>query len=148
VFADVATVRHVDRAIATGVDGLVLLTAGAGGQTGWLNPLAFLHAVRMRYDGPVVLAGGIADGASLWAAQTAGADLAYMGTKFIATTESGAPDGYKHAVVDADDDDIELTTRLTGLPVSLIAGQPGMTQHALNGDGRSSFDHQRLLDLP
>jgi nitronate monooxygenase len=99
VFADVATMRHVDRALAAGVDGLVLLTAGAGGQTGWLNPLAFLRAVRQHYDGTVVLAGGIADGSSLWAAQTAGADLAYMGTKFIATTESGAPDGYRQAIV-------------------------------------------------
>lgn len=147
VFADVATLRHVDRALAAGVDGLILLSAGAGGQTGWLNPLAFLSAVRDRYDGPVVLAGGIADGAGLWAAQVAGADLAYMGTKFIATTESGAPDAYKHAVVRAGIDDIELTTRLTGLPVSLIA-RDTTTREATSGDGPAGFDHRRLLDRP
>jgi len=120
VFADVATMHHVQRAIDVGVDGLVLLTAGAGGQTGWLNPFAFVRAVCERYEGPIVLAGGIADGAALWAAQTLGADLAYMGTKFIATTESAASDAYKQAVVHAGADDIELTTKYTGLPTSVI----------------------------
>src|SRR5260370_31914963 len=62
VFADVATLHHTERAIAAGVDGLVLLTAGAGGQTGWLNPLAFVRAARRMFDGPIVLAGGISDG--------------------------------------------------------------------------------------
>jgi len=143
VFADVATMRHVDRALAAGVDGLVLLTAGAGGQTGWLNPLAFLRAVRARYDGPVVLAGGIADGTALWAAQVAGADLAYMGTKFIATTDSAAPDIYKQAVVSASIDEIELTTKLTGLPASIITSQA-----STNGDPAVGFEHQRLLDHP
>jgi nitronate monooxygenase len=147
VFADVATLRHVDRALAAGVDGLVLLAAGAGGQTGWLNPLAFLRAVRARYDGPVVLAGGIADGASLWGAQVAGADLAYMGTKFIATTESDASDAYKHAVVSAGIDDIDLTTKLTGLRASVIAG-PGHAARAGNGNRPAGFEHQRLLDHP
>jgi len=142
VFADVATLRHADRAIASGVDGLVLLTAGAGGQTGWLNPLAFLSAVRERYDGTVVLAGGIADGAALWAAQVAGADLAYMGTKFIATTESGATDGYRQAVVDNGADDIELTSRLTGLPTSLIANAIAPQPKSGPQDG---FDHSLLL---
>ncbi len=148
VFADVATIRHVDRALEAGVDGLVLLSAGAGGQTGWLNPLAFLSAVRAIYDGSVVLAGGIADGACLWAAQVAGADLAYMGTKFIATTQSAAPEAYKHAVVDAGIDDIELTTKLTGLPVSVIAGHTATTDDAAGGNGARSFDHGRLLGRP
>jgi len=85
VFADVATIHHAEKAIASGVDGLILLTAGAGGQTGWLNPLAFVRATRAMFDGPIVLAGGISDGAALWAAEILGCDLAYMGTKFIAT---------------------------------------------------------------
>jgi nitronate monooxygenase len=144
VYADVATMRHVDRAIVAGVDGLVLLTAGAGGQTGWLNPLAFISAVRARYDGTIVLAGGIADGATLWAAQTAGADLAYMGTKFIATTESGATDRYRRAVVDHSADDIELTRRLTGLPTSLIAHP----EADANTGQQGTFDHTRLLTTP
>ena len=65
VFADVASIRHAERAVAAGADGLVLLTAGAGGQTGWLNPFVFVRAVRAFFDGPLVLAGGIADGHAL-----------------------------------------------------------------------------------
>jgi len=145
VFADVATMRHVDRALACGVDGLVLLTAGAGGQTGSLNPFAFVRAVRARYDGPIVLAGGMADGASLWAAQTLGADLAYMGTKFIATTESGASDAYKRAVVNAGADDIALTTKHTGLPASLIVHPSDAAQPDDHVQTPFSFDHDRLL---
>jgi nitronate monooxygenase len=90
VFADVASIRHAERAVAAGADGLVLLTAGAGGQTGWLNPFVFVRAVRAFFDGPLVLAGGISDGHALRAAQALGCDLAYMGTKFIATRESMA----------------------------------------------------------
>jgi nitronate monooxygenase len=89
VFADVATMRQAEKAIAAGVDGVVLLTAGAGGQTGSANPFAFVRAVRERFDGTIVLAGGIADGVSLFAAEVLGADLAYMGTRFIATREPG-----------------------------------------------------------
>jgi nitronate monooxygenase len=120
VFSDVASMRHVHRAIEAGVDGLVLLTAGAGGQTGWANPLAFIRAVRKEWDGPVVLAGGVADGTSLLAALVAGYDLAYMGTAFIATTESSAAQPYKQAVVTSSLDDIELTSRFTGIPTSMI----------------------------
>ena len=69
VFADIASMRHAEKAIATGVDGLVLLTAGAGGQTGWANPFAFVRAVRAIYDGTIVLSGGLSDGIALRAAQ-------------------------------------------------------------------------------
>ncbi|MEV6337805.1 nitronate monooxygenase [Nocardia vinacea] len=120
VFSDVASLRHVERAIAAGVDGLVLLTAGAGGQTGWANPFAFIRAVRRIWDGPLVLAGGITDGASMAGAIVAGCDLVYMGTPFIATAESAAHESYKQAVVCASMDDIELTSALTGLPTSMI----------------------------
>ncbi len=99
VFADVASIRHAERAVAAGADGLVLLTAGAGGQTGWLNPFVFVRAVRAFFDGPLVLAGGIGDGHSLWAAEVLGCDLAYMGTKFIATEESMADPRYRAMLV-------------------------------------------------
>ncbi len=100
VFADVASMRHVERALQVGVDGLILLTAGAGGQTGWANPLAFVRAVRSVFDGPVVLAGGVADGVALRAAIVLGCDLAYMGTRFIATKQSLAAPGLQgHAGV-------------------------------------------------
>jgi nitronate monooxygenase len=125
VLSDVASMRHVQRAIAAGADGLVLLTAGAGGQTGWANPLAFARAVRRVWDGPMILAGGVTDGVSMLAALVAGFDLVYMGTPFIATTESVAPQGWKDAVVNAVIDDIELTSEFTGLPTSMIrAAEP------------------------
>src|SRR3954471_14556099 len=99
VLADVASVRHAEKAVAAGVDGLVLLTAGAGGQTGWVNPFAFVRAVRQFWDGIVVMAGGMADGRAVAAAETLGCDLAYMGTRFIATRESLAKDAYKAMLV-------------------------------------------------
>src|SRR6266481_5822906 len=120
VFADVATLHHTERAIAAGVDGLILLTAGAGGQTGWLNPLAFVRATRAIFDGPIVLAGGISDGAALWAAEILGCDLAYMGTKFIATEESMAAPAYKEMLVQSGMDDVMLTQAFTGLDTNML----------------------------
>lgn len=120
VFADVASVRHARKAVLAGVDGLVLLTAGAGGQTGWANGFAFVRAVRQFFDGPVVLAGGISDGAALLAAQVLGCDLAYMGTKFIATHESMAPDAFKSMLVSSQFDDILLSRAFTGLETNTL----------------------------
>ena len=120
VFADVASMRHVERALAVGVDGLILLTAGAGGQTGWANPFAFVRAVRAVFDGPVVLAGGVADGIALRAAIALGCDLAYMGTRFIATKESLATPAYKAMLVSSTLDDIVLSRALTGLETNLL----------------------------
>jgi nitronate monooxygenase len=120
VLADVASMRHVRRAQEAGVDGVVLLTAGAGGQTGWANPLAFMRAVRERYDGIVVLAGGVSDGAGILAAQVLGADLVYLGTRFIATQESLASPEYRAAVLAATMDDISTTTQLTGLAANVL----------------------------
>lgn len=120
VFADVASVRHARKAVAAGVDGLILLTAGAGGQTGWANGFAFVRAVRRFFDGPVVLAGGISDGVGLLSAQVLGCDLAYMGTKFIATRESMAADGYKDMLVGSELDDVLLSRAFTGLETNTL----------------------------
>jgi nitronate monooxygenase len=120
VFADVASVRHARKAAAAGVDGLILLTAGAGGQTGWANGFAFVRAVREFFDGPVVLAGGVSDGVGLLSAQVLGCDLAYMGTKFIATRESMAVDGYKHMLVSSELDDVLLSRAFTGLETNTL----------------------------
>jgi nitronate monooxygenase len=120
VLADVASLRHAERALEAGVDGLVLLTAGAGGQTGWANPFAFVRAVRGFFDGPLVLAGGLSDGASLHAAIALGCDLGYMGTRFIATRESLAGDGYRQMLVDSSLDDVLLTRAFTGLPANFL----------------------------
>jgi len=120
VFADVASLRHAEKAVEAGVDGLVLLTAGAGGQTGWLNPLAFVRAVRTFYYGPLVLAGGVSDGCALLTAELVGCDLAYMGTKFIATCESLAPEAYKAMLVSSNADDVLLTRAFTGLETNML----------------------------
>ena len=132
VLADVATLRHAERALEAGADGLVLLTAGAGGQTGWLNPFAFVRAVRRVFAGPIVLAGGISDGHALWAAEQLGCDLGYMGTKFIATRESLAPERYKAMVVASTADDIVLTRAFTGLPTSML--RPSIVAAGLDAD--------------
>ena len=130
VFADVATLHHAERAIAAGVDGLILLTAGAGGQTGWLNPIAFVRSVRAMFAGPIVLAGGISDGHALWAAEVLGCDLAYMGTKFIATHESMAPLAYKKMLVESGMDDVMLTQAFTGLDTNML--KPSMVAAGLD----------------
>ncbi|WP_199139499.1 nitronate monooxygenase family protein [Delftia sp. ASV31] len=120
VFADVASLHHALRAIESGADGLVLLTAGAGGHTGWANPFAFVRAVRDVFDGPLVLAGGLSDGVALRAARTLGCDLGSMGTRFIATRESLASDAYRQMLIGSSLDDVLLTRAFTGLPASFL----------------------------
>ena len=120
VFADVASVRHAEKALQVGADGLVLLSAGAGGQTGWVNGMSFARAVRAMFDGPLVLSGGISDGAALWAARVLGCDLGMMGTRFIATPESMAADRYKAMLVDSRLDDVMLTRAFTGLDTNML----------------------------
>lgn len=148
VFADVASIRHAERAVAAGADGLVLLTAGAGGQTGWLNPFVFVRAVRAFFDGPVVLAGGIGDGHALRAAQALGCDLAYMGTKFIATAESMADPRYKAMLVASSADDILLTTAFTGLQTNML--RPSIAAAGLDPDNlppRGAIDIAEDIDI-
>jgi nitronate monooxygenase len=153
VLADVASLRHLERARQAGADGVVLLSAGAGGQTGWANPIAFLRAVSERYDGIVVAAGGISDGAGILAARILGADLAYLGTRFIATLESLAPPDYRAAIVAATLDDITTSTQLTGLAANVLtAWLPRLATDAAgtNPENRASgppapFSMDRLL---
>jgi nitronate monooxygenase len=132
VLANVASLRHARKAIEAGADGLVLLSAGAGGQTGWVNGLAFVRAVRAFFDGPVVLAGGIADGQALWAARVLGCDLGYMGTRFIATDESLAAPAYKQMLLDAEFDDVLLSSAFTGLPANML--RPSIVAAGLDPD--------------
>ncbi|MDP3175995.1 MAG: nitronate monooxygenase [Phenylobacterium sp.] len=162
VLADVATLRHAQKAIEAGADGLVLLTAGAGGQTGWMNPFAFVRAVRAIFDGPIVLAGGVADGQALWAARALGCDLAYMGTKLIATHESMAKDAYKAMLVEATLDDVMTTRAFTGLNTNMLlpsiraAGlDPASLDEAVSvssaaemyGGGQAGPGRQRWVDV-
>lgn len=146
VFADVATLEHARKAIDAGVDGLVLLTAGAGGQTGWLNPFAYVRAVRAIFDGPIVLAGGMSDGVALRAAQALGCDLAYMGTKFIATRESLAAEEYREGLVDASIDDVMATKAFNGLLGNYL--RPSIVAAGLDPDNlEESVSEARAKEL-
>lgn len=123
VLHDVANMRHVEKAIAAGVDGLVLLCAGAGGQVGRpqpLSPFAFAAEVRRVWDGVMVLAGSIADGRAIRAAQVLGADLAYVGTRFIATAESRASAEYKAMLTTARADDVLAVKTPAGVWANLL----------------------------
>ncbi len=120
VLSDVATIRHARSAIAAGVDGLVLLCAGAGGNTGWLNPFAFVSEVRSFYDGPLAVAGCINSGNALRALEILGADLGYAGTPFVVAKESLASDQYRHEVQIASADDVVLTSAITGIPSNVL----------------------------
>jgi nitronate monooxygenase len=120
VFADVVSLRHARRAADSGVDGLILLCAGAGGQTGRLNPFAFVEAVRQFYDGLVIVAGGITRGYQLRALEAMRADLAYCGTRFLTATEGSASPRHRAAVIEATIDDVWDTDALTGIPTNVL----------------------------
>jgi nitronate monooxygenase len=115
VLHDVINLRHAQKALEAGVDGLILVAAGAGGHAGTTSPFALVGEVRRIFDGPIVLSGAIANGGSILAAQAMGADLAYMGTRFIATREAHAVDDYKRAIVNASASDIVYTNLFTGV---------------------------------
>lgn len=115
VFHDITNVKHAKRALQAGVDGLILVCAGAGGHAGSLSPFALVAEVREFYDGPVILSGAIANGSAILAAQAMGADFAYIGTRFIATQEANASDGYKQALVESAAEDIVYTNLFTGV---------------------------------
>ena len=142
VFADVNSVRFARKAAEAGVDGLVLVAAGAGGHTGNMTGFSFVPAVREFFDGTIVLGGGIGDGRAIRAAEVLGADLAYMGTRFIATNESLAHTDYRQMLVDSTVDDLILTNAVTGvhanwLRQSLISA--GMDPNALEKDPDVDF---------
>jgi nitronate monooxygenase len=117
---DVINLRHARKAAASGVDGLILVAAGAGGHGGRLNPFAFVAEVRRWFDGTVVLAGGISAGHQIAAARLLGADLVSIGTRFIATREANAPDRYKAMIVEAGSEDIVYTAAMTGVEANFL----------------------------
>lgn len=122
VLHDVTTVRHAHRALEAGVDGLILVCSGAGGHAGASSPFALLREVRAFYDGLIVLAGAITDGQSILAAQVMGADLVYMGTRFIATQESAAAPEYKNMLLASTAADIVYTPHFSGIPANYLRG--------------------------
>ena len=122
VLSDVASVEHARKAAHSGVDALILLCAGAGGHTGWQNTFAFVPAVREFFDKPIILAGSICDAAGLRAALELGSDMAYIGTRFIATYESDAVDEYRKLIIASTSADIVLTSEVSGLPANWLRG--------------------------
>ena len=122
VFHDVISVRHAEKALEAGVDGLVLVCAGAGGHAGILSPFALLGEVRRIFDGPIALAGAITNGRAVLAAEAMGADFAYVGTRFIATAEANAPERYKEMIVESKAADVIYTPTFTGVHGNYLRG--------------------------
>ncbi|HET7729939.1 MAG TPA: nitronate monooxygenase family protein [Usitatibacter sp.] len=122
VFHDVISVRHARKAIDAGVDGLILVCAGAGGHAGTLSPFALVSEVRAMFDGAIILAGAITRGEHVLAAQAMGADLAYVGTRFVATDEARAPDAYKRMIVESTAADIVYSDYFSGVLGNYLRG--------------------------
>lgn len=122
VFHDVINRRHAEKAMEAGVDGLICVAAGAGGHAGTLNPFAFINEVRAFFDGTIILSGALSTGRDIAAARLAGADYAYMGTRFICTTESMAADGYKQSIESAQSaaKDITYTDAVSGVNANFL----------------------------
>ena len=143
VFHDVINVRHAKKAIEQGVDGIIAVCAGAGGHAGTLSPFALVKEVREFYDGTIILSGSMSRGNDVLAAQAIGADLAYIGTRFIATAEANAPDSYKDMIVDSSAKDIVYTSLFTGVHGSYLRGsieKAGMDPDNLPEGDKSSMD--------
>jgi len=120
VFSAVATVEHARKAAASEVDGLILVCAGAGGHAGTMNPLAFVPAVREFFDGIIAVSGAITTGRAIRVCEVLGADFAYMGTRFLATVESGADPAHKEMVVSCGPEDLIYTAAVTGVPAHFL----------------------------
>ena len=120
VVADVINLQLARKAVAAGADGLACVCAGAGGHTGHLSPFAFVSAVREFFDGTVIVGGGISDGWGVAGAIASGADLVYMGTRFIPTVESMADPAYKQMLVDSNTDDLIVSAGITGTAASWL----------------------------
>ncbi|HEV8330031.1 MAG TPA: nitronate monooxygenase [Steroidobacteraceae bacterium] len=138
VIADVVNLTLAKKAIDAGADGLACVSAGAGGHTGFISPFAFISAARELTNGLVIVGGGIADGYGVAGAIAAGADLVYMGTRFIATRESRAVEDYKKMVVDSTLDDLLVSASITGTPATWL--KPSLR--------RCGYDPEQMPDKP
>ncbi|UWF68622.1 MULTISPECIES: nitronate monooxygenase family protein [unclassified Brucella] len=142
VLHDVINNRHANSAIRKGADGLIAVAAGAGGHAGSLSPFALIQEIRSWFDGPLLLSGAIANGRSILAAQAMGADLAYMGSPFIATTEARAVDAYKQMIVDSDSSDIVYSNYFTGIAGNYL--KPSITKAGLDPDNLPQADPSKM----
>ena len=120
VFHDVVNARHAEKAAKAGVDGLIPVSAGAGGHAGTINPFALVPEIRRVFNGYIALSGCISNGQTVAAARALGADFAYMGTRFIATTEANASDAYKQMILDGNAGDVVYTSAISGIPANFL----------------------------
>ena len=142
VFHDVISVRHAQKALEAGVDGLVLVCAGAGGHAGALSPFALVREVRRFFDGPIALSGAITDSGAVLAAEAMGADFAYVGTRFIATVEANASERYKQTIVDSAAADIVYTPFFTGVAGNYL--KPSVTANGLDPDNLPAVEKTKM----
>jgi nitronate monooxygenase len=139
---DVITDRFARKAVEKGADGLIAVAAGAGGHAGVLSPFALVQEIRAWFDGPLALSGSIANGASILGAQAMGADLAYIGSAFIATAEANAVQGYKQMIVDSNGDDIVYSNLFTGVHGNYL--RPSVTAAGLDPDNLPESDPSQM----
>ena len=139
VFHDVTTLKHAKKAAEAGVDGLILVAGGAGGHAGIINPFSLVAQVREFFPKTIILAGSISRGDDVLAAQAMGADLAYVGTRFIATEESNAQPEYKQMILDSEATDIIYTPAVSGIPASFMKAsldKAGITELVTHSEGK------------
>ena len=139
---DVINNRFAKKAIEKGADGLICVAAGAGGHAGTLSPMAFIQEVREWFDGPVLLSGAISTGDGVLAAQAMGADLAYLGSAFIATEEANAAEGYKKGIVENASNDIVYTNLFTGVHGNYL--RPSIEAAGLDPDDLPESDPSNM----
>ncbi|MBP2559871.1 nitronate monooxygenase [Neorhizobium galegae] len=151
VLHDIINNRHANSAIRKGADGLIAVAAGAGGHAGTLSPFALVQEIREWFDGPLLLAGAIATGGGILAAQAMGADMAYIGSPFIATKEARAVEGYKQMIVDSNAADIVYSNYFTGIHGNYLKGSiiaTGMDPDALPAADPSKMDFDQAVSGP
>ena len=142
VYHDVINVRHAKKAAEQGVDGLILVCAGAGGHAGALSPFALLREIKEWFDGTIILSGSIGDGYSVASSLALGADFAYMGTRFIATKEANADQGYKQMLIESAADDIVYSNLFTGVSGNYL--KPSIKTAGLDPDNLPEADKSSM----
>ena len=142
VFHDVINVKHAKKAAEQGVDGLILVCAGAGGHAGSLSPFSLVREVKEWFDGTILLSGSIGDGHSIAGALAMGADLAYLGTRFIATEEANADKGYKDMLIESAADDIVYSSLFTGVNGNYL--KPSIAKAGLDPDNLPGADKSKM----
>jgi nitronate monooxygenase len=142
IFHDVINVRHAQKAIEAGVDGLVLVCAGAGGHAGTLSPFALVSEIKQFFAGPIALSGSIANGAAILSAQALGADFAYIGTRFIASKEANAEQEYKNMLVESSAKDIVYSSLFTGVHGNYL--KPSISKAGLDPDNLAEGDKNNM----